>query len=186
MTWLVESPWPAITLGVVVQVALAIVLVRTGRGAVLVAMAVALALTIGMLALERVVVTEQEEVEDALEAVAVALETNDTPAVLALFSPTSPRRGEVASALARFKVRDANIGGDLEIRTNALTSPPSAHAYFTGRLDAHDTRSEVPYDHVLRKFKVTLHRDGRRWLIHDFASEDPLTGRSTDAALRER
>ncbi len=177
MTWIVESPWPALTVGIVLVVALAIVLVRTGRAAALVAMGCVLALTIGFVILERAVVTEVESVEDALEAVAAALESNDPPTVLALLSPASPRRREVESVMSRLRIREANVGGDLEIRTNALTSPPSASAYFTGRIDAQDNRGEVPYDQLVRKFKVTLHHDGDRWLLFDFAMEDPTSGR---------
>ncbi len=186
MTWLVESPWPAITIGVVLEIALAIALVRTGRGVLLVAMGLVLLATIGALALEWVVVTETEEVADALGAVEVALEANDPPRVLALFSRSSPRRAEVESALGRFLVRDVRIGGDLELVINHLTSPPSAQAYFTGRIEAHDTRREIPYENMLRKFKVTLRREGDRWLIYDYAVEGEFTERWAPGAVRAR
>jgi hypothetical protein len=186
MTWLVESPWPAVTLGVVLEVALAIVLLRTGRAAVLVAMAIVLVVTIGMLIVELAIVTEVEAIEDALEAASVALEANNPPQVLALFSPRSPRRGEVESALARFTVREANVGGDLEIRTNQLTQPPSANAYFTGRIEGRDNQGELLYENLVRKFKVTLHHDGDRWLLYDFAVEEPISGRWTSGRFRDR
>jgi hypothetical protein len=186
MTWFVESPWPAITLGVVLEVALAIVLVRTGRGAVLVAMAAVLAVTIALVLLERAVVTEMESIEGTLETASAALEANDPAKVLELFALDSPRRAEVETALSRFTVREARVGRDLQIRTNRLTSPPSASAYFTGRIEAHDQDGEVPYEHLIRKFKVTLHRDGDRWLLYDYAAEDPLSGRWTDGGARSR
>jgi hypothetical protein len=175
MTWLLESFWPAITLGVVLELVLAIVLVRTGRGLAIVGMVAVLVVTVGLVALERYVVTEQEEIENSLSAAEVALERNDVAAVLALFTPASPRRSEVAKVLSRFKVRDAHIGRDLEIRVSALTSPPSAHAFFTGRVEGSDTRAEVPYEQVIRKFAVTLHRSDGRWLIHDYEMSDPFS-----------
>ncbi len=177
MTWLLESPWPALTLGVVCELILAIVLVRSGRAVVLVAMAVVLAVTLGMLALERMVVTQTEEIENALHAAEAALETNDPTAVLALFTETSPRRSQVESALKRFHVRDAHIGRDLEIAPNALTNPPSARAFFTGRVEGADARGEVPYEQMLQKFTVTLHHEGDRWLIYDFTMEEPFSRR---------
>ena len=186
MTWLLESPWPAITIGVVSEIALAIALVRTGRGALLVAMGIVLLATIGLLGLEWVVVTETEEVEDALGALEVALEANDPEQVLALFSPTSPRRAEVESVLKRFVVRDARIGRDLELVINHLTSPPSARAYFTGRIEGHDTRREIPYENLIRKFKVTLRREADRWLIYDYAIQGQTTQRWTPGEVRAR
>lgn len=175
MTWLVESFWPAVTLGVVLQLVLAVVLVRTGRAAVIVAMVAVLLVTLGLVALERYVVTEREQVEETLFAAEAALEQNDADAVLALFTATSPHRQEVARVLDRFKVRDAHIGRDLEVRTNQLTSPPSAKAFFTGRVEGSDTRAAMPYDQVIRKFAVTFHRDGNRWLIHDYEMSDPFS-----------
>ncbi len=177
MTWLLESPWPALTLGVVCELVLVIVLVRSGRVVVIVAMAVVLAITLGMLALERMVVTQTEEIENALHAAESALETNDPPAVLALFTQTSPRRNQVESALKRFHVRNAHVGRDLEIATNALTNPPSARAFFTGRIEGADARGEVPYEQMIQKFTVTLHREGDQWLIHDFTMEEPFSQR---------
>lgn len=172
MTWLIESPWPSLMLGVGLEVILAIALVRTGRGAIMVAMAVVLALTVGMLVLERLVVTQTEEVEDALDGVAGSLGSNDAGTVLAGFSPQSPRRAEVKSALASVTINSARVAGDLEIRFNDLTSPPSAVAYFTGIVDAKDNRGAIPYEHMMRKFKVTLRKEGDRWLIYDYAEAE--------------
>jgi hypothetical protein len=93
MTWFIESPWPALALGISLEIILAIALVRTGRAWIVAAMVAALAATVGLLAVERFVVTEREEVEDALDAVAHALESNDMPTVLAAFSPNCPRLG---------------------------------------------------------------------------------------------
>ena len=61
------------------------------RAVIIAAMVGVLALTAGMLVLERLIVTEREAVEDALDGVASALATNDPPQVLAYFAPESPQ-----------------------------------------------------------------------------------------------
>ena len=61
MTWLTESFWPIVALGVVVEVVLAIALVRTGRAMWLVAMGTVLALVVAGVAVEWLVVTERED-----------------------------------------------------------------------------------------------------------------------------
>lgn len=177
MTWLVETPWPSIALGLVLEIILAIALIRTGRGVIIGAMVVVLALTAGLVVLEQVVITQTEEVENALDAVATSLAANDSSAVLAAFTANSPRRGEVHSALLRVTIKSARVAGDLEVRFNELTIPPSAAAYFTGIVDAEDRRGALPYERMLRRFKVTLRKEGDRWLIHDFSEPESRSQR---------
>jgi hypothetical protein len=160
-------------LGIVFEAVLAIALVRTQRVAIVAGMLIVLALTTGLVILERTIVTENEEIEDALDAVASALQANDVPAVLAAFSPDCPRLSDVRSALSRFDVEKAHVGGDLEVRLNRLTLPPSATAYFTGHVVGKDKRGLVPYEHMIRKFKVRLQRHGEKWLIADYSEADP-------------
>jgi hypothetical protein len=173
MIWFIESPWPSVVLGIGLEAILAIYLVRSGRAVVIAAMVGVLALVAGLVVLERIIVTETEQVEDTLDEVAQALVANDSSAVLALFSGRSPRRAEVRSAMSRVTISEARIGNDLEIRLNQLTSPPSAAAYFTGHVQLKGARETIPYEHVLRKFKVTLHKEADRYRIFDFEDTDP-------------
>lgn len=173
MSIFVESPWPVTLLCIVVEVILGIVFMRTGRWQALFAMAVVLAVTAGMLVVERIVVTDSEQVEDTLHGVAEALTANDRAAVLASFSPDCPRLSEVRSALEGVTIRSASVGADLEVRISKLTSPPSATAIFTGRIDGTDNRGTIPYEHFIRKFKVKLQLHDGRWLISDFEDAAP-------------
>lgn len=173
MTWLVESPWPSLTLGAAAVFVLTVLLVQTGRAIYLGAIGAAAALTLGMLLIERMVVTQTEEVEDALAGIAAALEANDVDAVMASIAPDCPRRGEISSTLPRFAIREAHVGGDLEVRFNQLASPPAATTYFTGRIVASDRRGEVPYEQLIRRFKVSLRKQGGRWLVANYSDSDP-------------
>jgi hypothetical protein len=175
MTWILETPWPSLTLGIGLEVILAIALVRTGRGVIIGAMVLVLALTVGLVVLERVVVTQTEEVENALDGVAQALEANDAPAVLASIAPSCPRRGEVQSVLNHVTIRSARVR-DVEVRFDG-TDPPSATVNLLGIVEAHDTHGTVPYEHFLRRFKVLLRKDGDRWLITDFSEAERLRPR---------
>jgi len=173
MIWFVESPWPSVLLGIGLEAILAIYLVRSGRAIAIAAMVGVLALVAGLVVLERIVVTETEQVEDTLDEVAQALVANDSSAVLALFSNRSPRRAEVRSAMSRVTISEARVGNDLEVRLNQLTVPPSASAYFTGHFQLKGARETIPYEHLLRKFKVTLHKETDRYRIFDFEDTDP-------------
>lgn len=173
MTMFVESPWPATMLGIVLEVILAVVFIRSGRALVVALMAVVLALMAGVLVLERAIVTDAEAVEDTLHGIAADLAANDAEAVLASFSPDCPRLTEVRKALARVTIRSASVGADLEVRISELTVPPSATAWFTGRIDGKDTSGTIPYEHFARKFKVKLERRDSRWLITNYEDAPP-------------
>ena len=176
MTSFVESPWPSVMLGLALEAVLVIVLVQIRRPVVIALMAGVLAVTVGMLVVERMVVTENEEVEDMLDGLASALVTNDSPSIMAMLTDDSPRRNEVQSILSRVTIRDARVGGDLEIRLNKLTIPPSATTYFTGRVDAKDNRGTIPYEHLIRRFKVTLHKQNGHWRLFDYSEQDRQKG----------
>ena len=177
MTIFVESPWPATMLCIVLQVILAVIFMRTGRAIVLAGMAVVLAITAGMIILERTIVTDTEQVEDTLHGIAEDLEAGDVEAVLASFTPDCPKLDQLRSTLNRVTIRSASIGADLEVRISQLTSPPSATAFFTGRIDGRDNSGTVPYERFARKFKVKLERRDGHWLITDY-EEAPLGSKS--------
>src|SRR3954447_23956551 len=172
MTYLVENPWPGLVLAALIELALGILLVRAGRAWVIAAMAGVLIAAVALVIIERLVVTDKEEIENSLETVASALEAHDVPRVLATLAPEFPRRAEVERVLARFEVSQARVGSDLEVRFNPLTNPPSATAYFTGHLEGKDLRGQLPYEHLIRKFKIVFRRDGDRWVIADYSNDD--------------
>ncbi|HEX3991591.1 MAG TPA: hypothetical protein VHX39_10515 [Acetobacteraceae bacterium] len=172
MTWFVESIWPGLILGLAIETVLAVLWMQGARRAIAAAMALVAAATLGLIIIERLVVTRTEEVEDLLDEAARTLVANDPPRLLELFSPDSPRRKEVQSTLAHVKVREAHVGGDLEISFNDHGALPTATAVFTGRIDAQDTTGRVPYEHMLGRFRVTLRREGDRWRIYDYTAVD--------------
>ncbi len=141
MTVLVESPWPATIVALVLLIVFGTIFVRTGRPIVLVAMALVVVALAGMVALEQVVVTDREEVEDTLHGIADDLEANDVPAVMASFAPHAPRRSEAQRVLEDVTIRSASIGRDLEVRINKLTSPPTATVFFTGHINVNARES---------------------------------------------
>ena len=82
------------------------------------------------------------------------------------------RHSQAESVLRRVTVQTAVVGRDLEVTINKLTSPPTATAYFTGRIQARDNGGTIPYENYIRKFKVRLERHGDRWLVADYEDGD--------------
>jgi ketosteroid isomerase-like protein len=163
---LTEDPWPTIWTGLAVEILLLVAFFQTRRGLVLLGMSTVLLATGGLVLVERSIVTERERVEMVLAGLADALPTDDHAAIMAHLTPAA--QSKAARPLAIFKITKANVGNDLEITINELTSPPSARATFTGRLDIESRRGGEYKQPVVRRFTLVFVRDGDRWLLDDY------------------
>jgi hypothetical protein len=179
MSLLVESPWPAISAGVLALVLLAIAYANTRRRGLLAAGGGVIALMALLVLLELVVVTEREAVEQTLDSVAAALETNDVDAVMVYLAPDATRiRAAVQGYLPSVTITDAKVGNDLKVTINRLTSPPTARAEFTGRI-SFDTQAgarSMPYSNLVRKFAIKLQKRHEAWLLSDYETTQPGRG----------
>lgn len=171
MNWLVEDPTPTLVALVLIEALLVIALVKTGRGALLAAIAGVALLGVGLLALEWLVVTDKETVEDTLAGAAHALETNDPAALIRYIDPASPMGKAVAQEMSRVTISKATVSR-LDVKFNRHTSPPTAEADFMGYINARDRRGELPYENFAGRFTVRLRREGDAWLMTDYEMHD--------------
>jgi len=164
MSWLLEDPTPTLVAAVLAEAVLTVALVKTGRGALLWAIAGVALLAALLLALEWLVVTDRERVEQTLSGAARALEANDPQALMAFIDPVSPMRSRVSREMSAVKVQRATFSR-LDVTVNRLTSPPTATADFMGYVNAKDRRGEVPYENFSHRIVVQMREDGDRWLM---------------------
>jgi len=169
MTTLVENPMPVILFGVVAEAVLGIILLMSGRGVVLWAMAGVLVLVLGGVGLERLVVTEWEQVEATLEGAAAALQANDQTRLLGseeyLAESAVETRERVRYALNRIEFTKVKIT-DLEIKINRLTSPPTATAQITGHVRFEDLTGQMIHDNYpIKDLTLRLRRTPEGWRI---------------------
>lgn len=141
MTLLLENPLPIWTVGIVcTAVALVYLLAKRTLGAAILLLAV-IAVTLGLVALERYVVTESEEVEQAVAKVLAAIQANDLPAVLTLVSSEAPQISTDANALMpQVKVRETG-STTIRVELHDDQEPHRATAFFRGRIDGVHARS---------------------------------------------
>ena len=169
MSWLFEDPTTLIAAGLLIEVLLAVALYNTGRVALVGAMVgVLVVVGLGVL-IERIVVTDREQVADALDGVASAVEANDVERVLSFIDPASTgMRASVRMALASAHISEVRVY-DLVVEVNDESNPPSAQAEFTGRVKG-SYRGETGGGEgmLLRKFIVSFRRQGDRWLMTDY------------------
>ncbi|MGO9112107.1 MAG: hypothetical protein ACLP9L_23015 [Thermoguttaceae bacterium] len=163
-----ESPWPILIVGLVLETVLAIVLFRTGRGAVVGAMAgVALLVLLGVLT-ESWTLTDTKRIRQTLEAAAAGLRSNNVQQVDACIVPDADgdaARGKTRWALSCAEFQELTIR-NLEVKFNYRTSPPTAETTFTVWVRGNDRSGTVPGE-ISRPvaMNVTLRKESGRWLI---------------------
>lgn len=166
MTWLTEDPTLVLTLGAMTVAVLVIVLFKTGRAVMLVAIVGAVAVTGLCVLVERLIVTDREEVEITIDAVVTALQDNDAEAVLQHVAPDATSvRLRARGVLLLVNIEEVRITKGPEIVIHTLTSPPTAEVEMvvvgkgTLRIGA-TMHNQYPVELYL-----TLRREEDRWLI---------------------
>lgn len=173
MTAFLESPWPAFMTGIMLELILAIALFALQRRGIAIAMGVVAALVVGLIVLERVVVTPAEEVENALFALADRLEANDVKGAVALVAPDATKVISAAERhMPRYYILGVHIKRDLTVTIND-TNPPTAVAKFTCYANAKDKKGQLPYENAMLQFAILYRKDGDRWLIYEYDVNQP-------------
>jgi hypothetical protein len=169
MTLLLESPWPALVVGVILEAVLAIAFLRTGLAKIIAAMVGVALIVVLLLVMERVVVTEFEEIENTLYDAAAAIEAGDNERVLGYISPQAPGLKQYAErALRQFTLSEVRIGNDLKAQVNPLSSPRSAEVHFTVKITGKDRKGSIPGGTILERADLTLHKIDGRWYVADY------------------
>jgi hypothetical protein len=163
-----ESPWPILIVGLVLEMVLAIALFRTGRGVALAAMGgVALLVMLGVL-IERLTLTDTKLIRQTLDAVAAGLQANDArQATACIVSDADGNRARelVDWAMSRAQFMELTIR-NLEVNFNYQTSPPTAATTFTVWVRGTDRSGTFPGE-ISRPvaMNVALRKEAGHWLI---------------------
>jgi hypothetical protein len=170
-----DSPWPILVVGLIVEAVLAVALFRTGRGKLLWAMAaVAFVVVLGVL-IEQNTVTDTKRVRQTLAAAAAGLQANRLPQVHDCISPGpdgAAAREKAAWALGLVEFQEVSIRG-LDLQFNYRTSPPTVKAdiqtFARGRLRSHEISGEV-----VRPVRIQcmLRKENGRWLVYGLPEHD--------------
>jgi hypothetical protein len=167
---MLESPWPILIVGLVLETVLAIALFRSGRGMLLWAMGgVALLVLLGVL-IERSTVTDTKRIRLTLETAASGLQANDPQQVEACIVPDAD--GDVARKRTRQALSSAVFLEltirNLEVKFNPQTSPPTAETTFTVWVRGTDRSGMYPGEISQPvTMNVKLRKESGRWLVFD-------------------
>lgn len=172
MTIFLESPVPALALGVVLGTIAAIMFFSRRSAGPLAALAAIVAATIGLVLLERAVETDREHVVAAVRGVAAAVEANDETGVLARIDPAAVGvRNDAQRLLDLIHVAQANASRTIEVQLDAAAAPPTATARFRGFLDGTLRRggARIAY---FDEIELNWIRRGDAWRITDYVAYD--------------
>lgn len=179
MTALFENPLIAVALGTVaITAALVVFSARRSSGA-LAGLIAAVLLTALLITVERLVVTEREEIEASLVSVMAAVEANDLAGVLSWIDPNAGQViRDAQEAMPLVEIDRARAGGTLRIEFDDATAEPSARSEFQGVVSGTVRQGGMRIGYFDRVV-VDWARRGDRWLITGYTAYDD--GRPIDA-----
>jgi hypothetical protein len=172
-----ESPWPILIVGLVLELLLVIALFQTRNGKLLWAIGGVAVLVLAGLLVERYTVTDTKRVRQTLESVAAALKANSEEAGYACTVPGpdgDAARGKIHWALGIAEFHEFSIR-NLEVNFNYHTSPPTAVASFTVIVRGKGRGGEVAdIGEITRPvaLKIELRKSSGRWLIYGEPKHD--------------
>ncbi len=174
MDWLTEDPWPLIGVGVAAVLLLGVAFHHTRRIVLLAAVAGVLLMTsLGVLA-EWLVVTQREEVENTMYAVAEALESNDLDRVLAHLAPDEEKiRASAKSYLGMFHVLSARVT-NMDVTIVRGANPPRARVRFQAWLHVSGSGPDIAMfkQPFKRWFVVGLRKEQDHWLLTNYEMDE--------------
>ncbi len=177
MAFLFEHPWWIVGIGIGIEVILGIILLCTRRGVLLWAMLGVLAVAFLSLLIERLVVTDREQIEATLHGGAAAFQANDLQRGLSYFPPEAGETREIAATIMRMvEIQTARIY-DLNITIDRNAIPPTAKAVFLAYASYRDRKGDIPYTNYAEYLIVDLRKENGKWILTGHIEEkgqDPV------------
>lgn len=156
---------------------------RTGGS--LSALAAAVAATIVLLAIERFVQTDQEQVASAVHGIYAAVDQNDVNGVLALvWLGAENVRSDVQALMPSVKVESAGSGRNVEVTLNETADPMTATSTSRAFLNGTHVQSGHPIPYVNQRVDLEWIKIGDQWLLNGYTAY--FDGKPIDAVNSAR
>jgi hypothetical protein len=156
---------------------------RTGGS--LSALAAAVAATIVLLAIERFVQTDREQVVSAVHDIYAAVDQNDVEGVLALIWLGAENvRSDVQALMPSVKVESAGSGRNVEVTLNETADPMTATSTSRAFLNGTHVQSGHPVPYVNQRVDLEWIKIGDQWLLKGYTAY--FDGKPIDAVNSAR
>ena len=176
MSFLLESPLPAVIVGGMLTAILIGGWIQTALTWLLPSAAGVLLVTGSLVWLENAVVTEREEVEQTLQEIVEVVAEEALDGLLAHLHPDAEHaRSKVRAEFPKYEFGEISIRPNLEV-TIIEGTPLAARATFNVVADG-GIRSLGMEDVTVRRYvEVKFRQLNGRWLVHDYEHFEPLHG----------
>lgn len=166
MNELMEQPFWIIAVGIITVLILGSGLLKTGQSSLLYALIVAVLAFGGLLATERLVETDREQIQKMIRQVARHVEREEIDAVLEwIHSKAEATRAGAQSVIPRYEFAVARVTKFRELKVN---SPTTATAEFTVRLEGRTAGGSEPNTPAILIVVVDLKKEGELWKVFSF------------------
>lgn len=173
MQYLTEDPTLIVTMAVALLVLLGLGWVMTRRAVVLAIMAGVVLVAGGLLVVERLILTDSEQIELLVERAADAAEAGNWASFKSVLAPEAEELHRYASLLEnRFDIELVAVG-DQQIEVEP-GPPPRGSATFLVRVQGSQKPATTAYQNYVGRFVVKLRKDGEQWLVTEARQEQGL------------
>ena len=177
MSWAVEQPIVILFLGAFLFAATGAVWVQTRDRRALIALGSVVLITGCWLLVERLVVTEVEQVKQTIRNIAQEIENNNIEAVVTYISADDPTlRDEVRRTLALVTVKKVSVKRNLTVTVTRRNAFTSAEAQFNAVATIEDRRGMLGTHVVPRFLVVRLRKEDDQWRVRSYEMSDPRDG----------
>lgn len=167
MNTLLENPLPIYVAGAVLATFCGLVFLARRTATSLLALVGVVVLALVLIVVERVVVTDSEQVQGAITALMAAIENNDMPGVLASIDPGAVRvRSDVETLMPLIRVTGTGAAS-IQVQVDGAARPPVAASEFHGKVDGIHTSSGIRLFYFDQVAATWAKQDGR-WLLTDY------------------
>ena len=176
MSWLFEDSTSVLAVTVLVEIILIVALLRSGKTSLLYVVLVVAVACSACVAIELMVETDRERIEQVIEQTRSAVLANDREQVFHLIAPESRNlRSEAARSLAQYLFSGIKITDGPQIVLYPMTTPPSASVAAVARLDLKAKKGPLAYRGSLLRVEARLKETPAGWRWTEAAFSSPLS-----------
>jgi hypothetical protein len=173
--WLFESPYTIVALGVALIFVIGAGWTVSGRKELLYALAAAIAMLFAALIIERLIVTDREQIRAALQEIARDVKNNDHRRIIShIHSSAAAIKQKAQAEMPKYHFTDFRITKIHSIDVDRSAVPSSAVVELNVVGGGTFREHGIEMDHVARWVKLHLlkEKDGR-WTVAEYEHDDP-------------
>ena len=172
-----ESPLPLLLLGLVLLAGCTVGWLKTGDKRLIPGALLGLLIAVGGIVVERMVVTDREQIERVIYAVAADVQAGRIEEAVANINPNNTENRERArTELRLYRVTEIRVKSPIEIALTPDRDPTRATAEFNVVVAGGDATGTIQNQNVPRFLIVHFIKQDGRWYADDYEHHDPLYG----------